>query len=73
MGGMHSNPEHLRRLEEWMLSYKPEELFDENGTLIPELKELNPVGPRRMGSNAPCQWRSAAPGVEDARLPGLRH
>jgi xylulose-5-phosphate/fructose-6-phosphate phosphoketolase len=51
MGGMHSNPEHLRRLEEWMKSYKPEELFDENGTLIPELKELNPVGPRRMGSN----------------------
>jgi xylulose-5-phosphate/fructose-6-phosphate phosphoketolase len=34
-----------------MRSYKPEELFDENGTLIPELKELNPVGPRRMGSN----------------------
>jgi xylulose-5-phosphate/fructose-6-phosphate phosphoketolase len=51
MGGMHSNPEHLRRLEEWMRSYKPEELFDENGTLMPELKELNPVGPRRMGSN----------------------
>jgi xylulose-5-phosphate/fructose-6-phosphate phosphoketolase len=51
MGGMHSNPEHLRRLEEWMKSYQPEELFDENGTLIPELKELNPVGPRRMGSN----------------------
>ena len=51
MGGMHSNPEHLRRLEEWMKSYQPEELFDENGTLIPELQELNPVGPRRMGSN----------------------
>jgi xylulose-5-phosphate/fructose-6-phosphate phosphoketolase len=51
MGGMHSNPEHLRRLEEWMRSYKPEELFDENGSLIPELQELNPVGPRRMGSN----------------------
>jgi len=51
MGGMHSNPEHLRRLEEWMKSYKPEELFDENGSLVPELKELNPVGPRRMGSN----------------------
>jgi xylulose-5-phosphate/fructose-6-phosphate phosphoketolase len=51
MGGMHSNPEHLRRLEEWMKSYKPEELFDENGSLIPELRELNPVGPRRMGSN----------------------
>ena len=33
-----------------MKSYKPEELFDENGSLVPELKELNPVGPRRMGS-----------------------
>ncbi len=51
MGGMHSNPEHLRRLEEWMRSYKPEELFDANGTLIPELKELAPVGPRRMSAN----------------------
>jgi xylulose-5-phosphate/fructose-6-phosphate phosphoketolase len=51
MGGMHSNPEHLQRLEAWMRSYRPEEFFDENGTLIPELQALNPVGPRRMGSN----------------------
>ncbi|RZM82838.1 phosphoketolase family protein [Leptolyngbya iicbica] len=51
MGGMHSNPEHLRRLEEWMKSYRPEELFDENGTLIPELQELSPVGNRRMSAN----------------------
>ena len=51
MGGMHSNPEHLQHLEAWMRSYKPEELFDENGTLIPELKELAPVGDRRMGTN----------------------
>jgi xylulose-5-phosphate/fructose-6-phosphate phosphoketolase len=51
MGGMHSNPEHLRKLEAWMKSYKPEELFDENGTLIPELKELNPIGSRRMAAN----------------------
>lgn len=51
MGGMHSNPDHLRRLEEWMKSYRPEELFDENGSLIPELQELSPVGPRRMGAN----------------------
>jgi xylulose-5-phosphate/fructose-6-phosphate phosphoketolase len=51
MGGMHSNPEHLRRLEEWMKSYRPEELFDENGTLIPELQELAPVGNRRMSAN----------------------
>ncbi|MEO0374032.1 MAG: phosphoketolase family protein [Cyanobacteria bacterium P01_A01_bin.17] len=51
MGGMHDNPDHLRKLEEWMRGYKPEELFDENGTLIPELKELAPIGNRRMGSN----------------------
>jgi len=51
MGGMHSNPEHLRYLEAWMKSYRPDELFDENGTLIPELQELSPVGPRRMGAN----------------------
>jgi xylulose-5-phosphate/fructose-6-phosphate phosphoketolase len=60
MGGMHSNPEHLRRLEEWMRSYKPEELFDENGTLVPELKELSPVGPAPHGQQPPCQWRVAA-------------
>ena len=40
MGGMHSNPEHLRRLEEWMKRYRPEEFFDENGVLLPELQEL---------------------------------
>ena len=51
MGGMHSNPEHVQLLEEWMKSYKPEELFDENGALIPELKELAPVGIKRMGAN----------------------
>ncbi|MEM1255072.1 MAG: phosphoketolase family protein [Cyanobacteria bacterium P01_H01_bin.21] len=51
MGGMHDNPDHLRKLEEWMRTYKPEELFDENGTLIPELKELAPAGDRRMSAN----------------------
>ena len=51
MGGMHSNPEHVKLLEQWMKSYKPEELFDENGTLIPELKELAPLGIRRMSAN----------------------
>ena len=45
------NPEHLRQLEEWMRSYKPEELFDENGRLIAELAELAPKGERRMGAN----------------------
>ncbi|MEM6518537.1 MAG: phosphoketolase family protein [Cyanobacteria bacterium P01_C01_bin.70] len=51
MGAMHSNPEHLRRLGEWMKSYRPDELFDENGTLLPELQELAPQGNRRMSAN----------------------
>jgi len=51
MGEMHSNLDHVRKLEAWMKSYKPEELFDENGTLIPELKALAPEGRRRMSAN----------------------
>ncbi len=51
MGGMHNNPQHLQLLEEWMKSYKPEELFDDNGTLLPELKALAPQGHRRMSDN----------------------
>ena len=46
-----SNPEHLRMLEEWMKSYRPEDLFDDSGKLLPELAELAPQGDRRMGSN----------------------
>ncbi len=46
-----TNPEHLRLLEEWLKSYKPDELFDENGTLRPELAEMAPSGERRMGAN----------------------
>lgn len=45
------NPEQLRILENWMRAQKPEELFDQNGKLIPELKELAPVGQRRMSAN----------------------
>lgn len=45
------NPEHLKLLEDWMRSYRPEELFDEKGRLIPELAALAPVGNRRMGAN----------------------
>ena len=46
-----NKPEHLKQLEEWLRSYKPEELFDENGKLLPELAELAPQGARRMGAN----------------------
>ncbi len=45
------NPAHLRQLEEWLRSYRPEELFDERGRLKPELAELAPSGTRRMGAN----------------------
>jgi xylulose-5-phosphate/fructose-6-phosphate phosphoketolase len=45
------NPEHLKLLETWMRSYRPEELFDERGGLRPELAALAPRGRRRMGAN----------------------
>jgi len=46
-----TNIKHVKLLEEWMRSYKPEELFDENGTLKAELAELAPQGDKRMGAN----------------------
>jgi xylulose-5-phosphate/fructose-6-phosphate phosphoketolase len=46
-----TKPEHLRQLEEWMKSYRAEELFDRQGKLIPELAELAPKGEKRMGAN----------------------
>src|SRR5208337_2764239 len=41
-----SNPEHLKIVEQWLRSYRPEELFDRQGALIPELRQLPPVGER---------------------------
>ncbi len=46
-----TNPEHLAILDGWMRSYRPEELFDENGRLAPEIAVLAPSGERRMGAN----------------------
>ena len=51
LAGVKKNPAHLQLLESWMRSYTPEELFDENGVLVSELKELTPTGARRMGAN----------------------
>ncbi|HUK25888.1 MAG TPA: phosphoketolase family protein [Terriglobales bacterium] len=48
---MREKPAHIRILEEWMRSYRPEELFDKTGRLVPELAELAPQGNRRMGAN----------------------
>src|SRR5260370_9516905 len=50
MGEM-DKPEHIRILEQWMKSYRPEELFDAQGRLKPELAELAPTGHRRMSDN----------------------
>ncbi len=44
-------PTHLKILEQWLKSYRPEELFDNDGRLVPELAELAPTGERRMGAN----------------------
>lgn len=49
--GFEGNPEHIRVLEEWLRSYKPEELFDQQGKLIAEVAELAPLGQKRMGAN----------------------
>ncbi len=46
-----TNPQHLQIVETWLKSYKPEELFDAKGTLVPELRALPPTGMRRMSAN----------------------
>ncbi len=48
---LQQKPAHVKILEDWMRSYRPQELFDENGTFRPELRELAPKADRRMGAN----------------------
>jgi xylulose-5-phosphate/fructose-6-phosphate phosphoketolase len=62
-------PGHLKLLEQWMKSYRPEELFDENGVLLPELAELAPKGERRMGANPHANGGLL---LKDLRLPDFR-
>ena len=59
----------LKILENWLKSYHPEELFDENGKLLPELKELAPVGNRRIGSNPHANGGML---LEELRTPDFR-
>jgi xylulose-5-phosphate/fructose-6-phosphate phosphoketolase len=63
------NPEHLKQLEEWMRSYRPQELFDQAGRLVPELAELAPKGDRRMGSNPHANGGLL---LRDLRMPEFR-
>jgi xylulose-5-phosphate/fructose-6-phosphate phosphoketolase len=51
LAGVRRNPQHLRMLEEWMRSYRPQELFDESGRLVEEIARMAPSGSRRMGAN----------------------
>jgi xylulose-5-phosphate/fructose-6-phosphate phosphoketolase len=60
------HPDHVKLLEDWMKSYKAEELFDENGRLIAELAELAPKGDRRMGANPHTNGGSL---LRDLRMP----
>ena len=46
-----TNPKHLKMVEKWMRSYRPDELFDKSGKLIAELREMAPVGQRRISGN----------------------
>jgi len=64
-----TNPEHLHQLDEWMRSYRPEELFDGNGRLRAELAELAPRGARRMGANPRANGGTL---LRDLRLPAFR-
>ncbi len=51
LSGLANNPEHVAILENWLKSYKPEELFDSNGTFLAELQAIAPKGQRRIGDN----------------------
>ncbi len=66
---MARKPNHIKALENWMKSYKPEELFDENGRFRPELAELAPKGTRRMGANPHANGGLL---LKDLRMPDFR-
>jgi len=63
------NPEHLRALDAWLRSYRPDELFDAEGRLLPELAALAPRGTRRMGANPHANGGLL---LKDLRLPDFR-
>ena len=63
------NPTHLEQLEQWLRSYRPEELFDASGALRSELAELAPTGERRMGANPHANGGAL---LKDLRLPDFR-
>jgi xylulose-5-phosphate/fructose-6-phosphate phosphoketolase len=69
MSEVRGNPGHLQLLEEWLRSYRPEELFDENGALRPEIAAAAPTGDRRMSANPKANGGVV---LRDLRLPEFR-
>ncbi|MFT6878129.1 MAG: xylulose-5-phosphate/fructose-6-phosphate phosphoketolase [Granulosicoccus sp.] len=69
LSGLQDNPEHVKMLEQWMQSYRPEELFDTNGRLRTELMELAPTGTRRMGANPHTNGGAL---LKDLKLPDFQ-
>ncbi len=69
LAGLASRPEYVELLEAWMKSYKPEELFDHNGQLMPELRGLPPKGNRRMGANPHANGGLL---LKDLKMPDFR-
>src|SRR6202008_4147556 len=69
MGETHENPEHISILEQWMQSYRPAELFDADGRLVPELAALPPEGDRRMSANPHANGGLL---LRELRLPDFR-
>jgi xylulose-5-phosphate/fructose-6-phosphate phosphoketolase len=69
LGATRTDRDQLRLLEEWMRSYRPEELFDEDGAPVPELAQLPPSGPRRMSANPHANGGALA---GDLSLPDFR-
>lgn len=67
---IHNNPAHLQLLEDWLRSYRAEELFDAQGRLIPELKALAPQGDRRMSANPHANGGLLR---QELRLPDFRN
>ncbi len=69
LAGVATNAAHLRLLEQWMRVYKPEELFDASGRLVPQLAALAPTGPRRMGANPHANGGLL---LKDLKMPDFR-
>jgi xylulose-5-phosphate/fructose-6-phosphate phosphoketolase len=69
LANLATNPEHVRQLETWLRSYRPEELFDDTGRLRDEVAALAPTGDRRMGANPHANGGVV---LKDLRLPDFR-